>query len=172
MKDDTIYRQAATQIALDFIVEYLGGAFDEYFQKKLMERMNALPSAPPEVKVLRVPYTEKPTDIFDALTEEEKRQNKWYAEGYGDAMKELSVQPGITLESAIDYLHSIGWMQEHDRTLTESVQSENQKGEWKECGTITIEGYRAGLKECSKCHSTIVGFGNFCPVCGADMRGE
>ena len=35
-----------------------------------------------------------------------------------------SAQPGITLESAIDYLHSIGWMQEHDRTLTESVQPE------------------------------------------------
>ena len=25
----------------------------------------------------------------------------------------------ITLEKAIDYLHSIGWMQEHDRILTE-----------------------------------------------------
>ena len=35
-----------------------------------------------------------------------------------------SAQPGITLESAIDYLHSIGWMQEHDRTLTESAQPE------------------------------------------------
>ena len=35
-----------------------------------------------------------------------------------------SAQQGITLESAVDYLHSIGWMQEHDRTLTESVQPE------------------------------------------------
>ena len=35
-----------------------------------------------------------------------------------------SAQQGITLESAIDYLHSIGWMQEHDRTLTESAQPE------------------------------------------------
>ena len=42
---DLISRQAATQTALDFIVEYLCGAFDEDFQKKLMERMNALPSA-------------------------------------------------------------------------------------------------------------------------------
>lgn len=33
-----------------------------------------------------------------------------------------SAQPEITLESAIDYLHSIGWMQEHDRVLTESAQ--------------------------------------------------
>ena len=32
-------------------------------------------------------------------------------------------QPEITLESAIDYLHSIGWMQEHDRILS-SAQPE------------------------------------------------
>lgn len=42
-----------------------------------------------------------------------------------DLISELpSAQSGITLESAIDYLHSIGWMQEHDRTLTESAQSD------------------------------------------------
>lgn len=41
-----------------------------------------------------------------------------------------SAQTGITLESAIDYLHSIGWMQEHDRTLTESAQPEQKNGEW------------------------------------------
>jgi len=35
-----------------------------------------------------------------------------------------SAQPEITLESAIDYLHSIGWMQEHDGILTESAQPE------------------------------------------------
>lgn len=33
-------------------------------------------------------------------------------------------QSEITLESAIDYLHSIGWMQEHDRILSESAQPE------------------------------------------------
>lgn len=35
-----------------------------------------------------------------------------------------SAQPEITLESAIDYLHSIGWMQEHDRIMVESAQPE------------------------------------------------
>lgn len=66
-----------------------------------------------------------------------------------------------------------------DMTITEFVEDclpsarpEDQRGEWKECGTITIEGYRAYVKECSKCHSAIIGGGNFCPVCGADMRGE
>ena len=30
-----------------------------------------------------------------------------------------SAQPEITLESAIDYLHSIGWMQDHDKQMYE-----------------------------------------------------
>ena len=45
MMNDLVSRQTATQTALEFIVEYLGGAFDEDFQRKLIERMNALPSA-------------------------------------------------------------------------------------------------------------------------------
>lgn len=45
--NDSVSRQEAIKTALEYIVEYLGGAFDEDFQKKLMERMNALPSAQP-----------------------------------------------------------------------------------------------------------------------------
>ncbi len=46
---DYISRQAAIQTVLEFIVEYLGGAFDEDLQKKLMERMNILPPTQPEI---------------------------------------------------------------------------------------------------------------------------
>lgn len=35
-----------------------------------------------------------------------------------------SAQQEITLESAIGYLYSIGWMQEHDRIMAESAQPE------------------------------------------------
>lgn len=48
--DDLINRQAAVRTSLEFIVEYLGGSFDEDFQKKLIEQMDALPSAQPERK--------------------------------------------------------------------------------------------------------------------------
>lgn len=48
--NDPIDRQAATQTALEFIVEYLGGAFDEDFQRKLIERMNALSPAQPDLQ--------------------------------------------------------------------------------------------------------------------------
>lgn len=71
-------------------------------------------------------------------------------------------QPEITLESAIDYLHSIGWMQEHDRALTESAQPERKPGRWKG------EGF--GEYRCSWCGEVSHPQTNFCPNCGADMR--
>jgi len=48
--NDLISRQAAIDTALEFIVEYLGGAFDEDFQKELSKRMLELPSVEPEQK--------------------------------------------------------------------------------------------------------------------------
>ena len=61
---------------------------------------------------------------------------KQYNKGLDDAIKAINsltpVKPeriikigkrsGQTLESAIDYLQSTGWLQEHDRILTESVK--------------------------------------------------
>lgn len=47
-----------------------------------------------------------------------------------------------------------------------SVQPERKKGVWKTVGYLT--------SECSECHEQIheLEYGNFCPCCGADMRGE
>ena len=46
---DLIDRQAAITTSLEFIVEYLGGAFDEDFQKELKKRLEALPSPEPDM---------------------------------------------------------------------------------------------------------------------------
>ena len=79
-------------------------------------------------------------------------------------------QNEITLESAIDYLHKIGWMQEHDRIL-----SERQTGEWIELPKA-LDANENPCK-CSAC-GHILSFmhcypkSNFCPNCGADMRGD
>lgn len=72
-----------------------------------------------------------------------------------------AAEPQITLESAVDFLHSIGWMQEHDRILTESAE---RRGKWipKDerwhctlCDGIAPKGIRW----------------KFCPICGARMEG-
>ncbi len=49
MGDDLISRQAAIDTALEFFVEFLGGAFYENSQKELIARFQRLPSAQPEV---------------------------------------------------------------------------------------------------------------------------
>jgi len=62
-------------------------------------------------------------EVYDDILEVDAilRCNK----GIRNALRDMpSAQPEITLESAIDYLHSIGWMQEHDGILTESAQPE------------------------------------------------
>lgn len=65
------------------------------------------------------------------------------ADGYARIRSDIkflpSAQPEITLESAIDYLYSIGWMQEHDRIMVESAQPEIIRcKDCKNCGTKTI----------------------------------
>ena len=43
---------------------------------------------------------------------------------------------------------------------------ENVRGEW-----IPTEGHMVPIYRCNKCNNLSLG-GNFCPNCGADMRGE
>jgi len=71
-----------------------------------------------------------------------------------------SAQPEITLESAIDYLHSIGWMQEHDRVLTE-----RKTGRW-----TPIQSLFRTLGICSVCHNVSGNEYEYCPWCGAKME--
>lgn len=88
-----------------------------------------------------------------------------------------SAQPELTLESAIDYLHSIGWMQNHDRILTESAQPERKKGKW-EKQRETYYPWSCPWS-CSVCKEIVVAMPermgyplyDYCPNCGANMRG-
>lgn len=100
-----------------------------------------------------------------------------------DVIKNLpSAQSEITLESAIDYLHSIGWMQNHDREMTESAQPERKKGKWITHEVKRFDGFHTGrfFDECSECGKltpewrkiTEYHRWNFCPDCGAEMEGE
>lgn len=85
-----------------------------------------------------------------------------------------SAQPEITLESAIDYLHSIGWMQEHDRIMTESAPVVH--AHWNETfdytGTCYAECSRCGLLWWIEEGTAEENEMFYCPKCGAKMDKE
>lgn len=88
----------------------------------------------------------------------------------------IGQRSGKTLESAIDYLQSTGWLQEHDRILTESAEPERKKGKWIEQDD-SWDGVYYECSVCKEAYTLIDGTPsdnnyNFCPNCGADMRGE
>lgn len=77
-------------------------------------------------------------------------------------------EPLTSCEQAIDYLHKTGWLQNHDRILTESKVS--LKGTWRD---YTDEGY----VECPFCKSATnceskedIDELHFCFSCGAMLR--
>lgn len=157
-KSDTIYRQQAIDAvktgALSAATIY--GRTDEGSTAlyETVKAIKALPSAQPELD-------EWCTDCKEYDTENHccPRWNRVIRETLKDA------QPKITLESAIDYLDSIGWMQEHDRILTESAQAERPKGNW----ILIADGYTDYVK-CDQCGNISYVERNFCSSCGADMR--
>ena len=64
-----------------------------------------------------------------------------------------------------------------DKLAIESLPSgsEQKTGEWIQDRLISTNGETYGVRRCSNCESYYhdVGYGwNFCPNCGADMRGD
>lgn len=127
MSKDTIYRQDAINAvkigALSAATIY--GRTDEGSTAlyETVRAIKALPSAQAEPQ-LTVEDIETIRIHLNAIKGNLCNQRRYKeAEEYEEIIKRLtslpSAQPKITLESAIDYLHSIGWMQEHDRILEE-----------------------------------------------------
>ena len=93
----------------------------------------------------------------------------YHVEALKLAIKSLEDMESMTVENTIDFLRSIGWLQEHDRILTEP-----KKGKWNdrelpdENGRVCLYPFWQRY-ECSICGEWSNN-GNFCPNCGADMR--
>lgn len=107
-----------------------------------------------------------------------------------------SVQPEITDGQAIEHLQESGWMQSHDKQMYEmglrerladdsdsydvllpSAHPERPKGKWlshyEYCKKHEL--LPSGLvafRWCDQCEQGVEHPTNFCPHCGADMRGE
>ena len=65
----------------------------------------------------------------------------------------------ITLEQAIDRLHELGWLQEHDRILTEP-----KRGKWEPFDKTKVR--------CTSCGAifgnAVVDLYQYCPMCGSN----
>lgn len=152
--DDLISRQDSINTALEFFVEFLGGAFHEKDQKTLLQRMNDLPSI----------ETEQDRE-FMKLTVRNSNDRPYYSiiylevddNGVGHDFEGYS---SYSLDVISDYLK---------KYFIPSAEPERKKGKW-------IYYDPNGFK-CSRCGRYLeIGCGdvkmNFCPHCGSYNGGE
>ncbi|MDY6283084.1 MAG: hypothetical protein SPL40_08535 [Erysipelotrichaceae bacterium] len=71
-----------------------------------------------------------------------------------------------TIEGALGYLHKVGWIQEHDRIMTEDV-APVRHGQWE-----VVDAEEPRRYGCSACKRLSWHMDNYCPNCGARMDGE
>lgn len=66
-------------------------------------------------------------DVFEILADKMSDGGQTVMAQAVAVCKDLrSAGPEWVLESAIDYLHNVGWLQEHDKILTESAEPERK----------------------------------------------
>ena len=77
-----------------------------------------------------------------------------------------------TIEGTLGYLHKVGWMQEHDRIMTEDV-APVRHGRWKHERLPSTSGGSYAVVRCSVCeYQYPMTETNYCPNCGAHMMDE
>ena len=107
--------------------------------------------------------------LHDTILRDEKLDDKGVNWAVNRIISHILNAPTVefTEEDAIDKLHETGWLPKHDEAMTN-----RPKGKW-------YYNYQNGW-HCSICNKsvkdmpTVMGKAdfNFCPNCGADMRGE
>lgn len=76
----------------------------------------------------------------------------------------------IKLKDSDDVDNVARYIQQVARKINELPSIERKKGKW--IDTHEEEEWYAREYRCSECGDTMLGVANFCPNCGADMRGE
>ena len=114
----------------------------------------------------------------NAITEEEYKQLLCVIKLSDESLRQKGVWINaptveITEEQAIDKLHETGWLPLHDKEMTERPQGKWGKWEWVQYDANP----NIGNWHCSECRYIPHGKKeyqktNFCPNCGADMRGK
>ena len=74
-----------------------------------------------------------------------------------------------TIDGALGYLHKVGWIQEHDRIMTEDV-APVRHGRWVESFKVNAPPTLRSRWTCSWCGNVqTYGATGYCPNCGARM---
>lgn len=74
-----------------------------------------------------------------------------------------------TIEGTLGYLHKVGWMQEHDRILTEDAEPA-RNGRWEDEFKEDAEAFVKHRYVCTACSNwQTYGKTAYCPNCGAKM---
>lgn len=97
--------------------------------------------------------------LIDADTAIETLENGKYSPDY---CKEHEIDHSISMEMVRILLNTLP-----------PAQPERKTGQWIEHENADIiEGYYVSMYECSCCHTWKNDDSNYCPDCGADMRGK
>lgn len=159
---DLISRQAA----IDEVRNYYDP--EDHSVVSIEDRIKALPSVQPEREIIEQLRWERDTAI---------QQLKDLGYGLGEKPKPDDT---ISRQAAINALYEKCMMPIWCKVLVEkmlkdlpSAQPERKKGKWKRT-YIDHEamGERPSIFYCSACNQCIAYPVNYCPSCGADMRGE
>ena len=108
---------------------------------------------------------------FENLASDDYNEPIWYQQTVFETIDNAPTVE-LTEEQAIDKLHETGWMQNHDKELTE--QPTDEKAEWIYCG-VWSEGVGMGQVygdkvKCSNCMTEYRFKHRFCPYCGRRMK--
>lgn len=102
-------------------------------------------------------------DLYYPIIEEIKRRLSLYPSAEPKRIIKIGQRSGKTLESAIDYLRSVGWLQEHDRILTESAEPERT------AKVVRHETKKGVYFCCDNCWNPVHSEGKYCHHCGAKL---
>ena len=157
---DLISRQDAINTALEFFVEFLGGAFHEDDQKILMKRMNELPSAEPKSEE-RMPESAQNAPNDELIS---KKAAIGVLHEYFDGMLDTDTVCPTVIYGLFECMPS--------------AEPERKKGKWiddgtelgcccSECGA-TLDDYFCGALHEIRLSKML----KFCPNCGSYNGGE
>ena len=104
----------------------------------------------------------------------ERQEQMIYDEGYrrGKAERHKMLEDGTLVVDVDDATAVTRVLVEDNKNVNICNKADRPKGKWHHIQSVCYGGGTMKEVVCSKCHEHQILPTNFCPYCGADMRGE